>query len=45
MEEVPFDVFLLRYPKFLTLVVNDGVLVGVSVDSISTGGSSEKIRE
>ena len=45
VEEVLFDKLLLRYPKFLAAVVDDGVLVGVSVDSIGTGRGSEEVRE
>ena len=44
-KEVLFDEFLLRYPKFLAIVVDDGVLMGVSVDGIGTGRSSEEVRK
>jgi len=44
-EEVLFDELLLRYPKFLTVVVDDGVLVGVSVDSKGAGRGMKKVGE
>jgi len=44
-EEVPFNELLLRYPKFLTAVVDNSVLVGVSVDGVGTGRGVEEIGE
>jgi len=44
-EEVPFDELLLRYPKFLAVVIDDSVLVGVSVDSIGTGRGMEEVQK
>jgi len=44
-EEVLFDEFLLRYPKLLTMIVNNGVLVGVSVNGVGTGGGMEEVGE
>jgi len=44
-EEVLFDELFLRYPKFLAVVVDGGVLMGVSVDGESTGRSVEEIGE
>jgi len=44
-EEVSFNELLLRYPKFLAAVVDNGVLVGVSVDGVGTGGGVEEIGE
>jgi len=44
-KEILFDEFLLRYPKFLAIVVDDGVLMGVSVDGIGAGGSGEEVRK
>jgi len=45
VEEVLFNKLLLRYPKFLAAVVDDGVLVGVSVDGVGTGRGSEEVRK
>jgi len=45
VEEVPFNELLLRYPKFLTAVVDNSVLVGVSVDGVGTGRCVEEIGE
>jgi len=45
VEEVLFDKLFLRYPKFLAAVVDGGVLIGVLVDSESTGRSVEEIGE
>jgi len=44
-EEVMFDKFLLRNPKFFSVVVNDCVLVRVMVDDVSTSGGVEEIGE
>ena len=44
-EEVPIDKFLLRNPKFLTAVVDDGVLVGVAVDGEGASGSGKEVGE
>jgi len=44
-KEVSFDEFLLRYPKFLTAVIDDSVLMRVSVDSIGTSGGVEEVGE
>jgi len=44
-EEVSFDKLFLGYPKFLAAVVDDGVLMGVTVNGKGTGGGVEKIRE
>jgi len=44
-EEVPFNELLLRYPKFLAAVVDNGILVGVLVDGIGTGGGVEEVQE
>ena len=42
-EEVPIDELLLWNPKFLTTVVDDGVLVGVPISGEGTGGSGEEV--
>ena len=42
-EEVSIDELLLWNPKFLTTVVDDGVLVGVPVGDEGTGGSGEEV--
>ena len=44
-EEVPFDELFLGYPKFLAAVVDDGVLMGVTVDGVSAGRGSEEVRK
>ena len=44
-EEVALDKFLLWNPKLLTSVIDDGVLVGMSVSNKGTGGGSEEIGE
>jgi len=44
-EEVSFYKFLLRDPKFLSMVVNDRVLMRVAVFHISAGGGGEEIWE
>ena len=42
-KEVSFYVFFLRDPIFFSTVVNDGVLVWVTINSKSTGGGVEEI--
>ena len=44
-KEVSVDKLLLGDPKFLTAVVDDGVLVGVTVDGEGAGGSGEEVWE
>jgi len=44
-KEVTLDKFLLRNPKLFSAVVDDCVLVGVSVDNKGTGRGSKEIRE
>ena len=44
-EEVSFDEFLLGDPEFLAAVIDDCVLVRVSVGNEGTGGSGEEIGE
>jgi len=44
-KEILFDELLLRYPKFLTAVVDDGVLIGVLVDGVGTGRGVEEVGE
>ena len=44
-EEVPFYKFFQWYPKFLAAVVNDLVLVRVTVNSVSAGRSSKEVRK
>ena len=44
-KEVACNKFFQWYPKLLTAVVNDLVLVGVSVDSVGTGWGVEEIGE
>ena len=44
-KEILFDELLLRYPKFLAMVVDDSVLIGVSVDGIGTGRGVEEVGE
>jgi len=44
-EEVPFYKLFRWYPKLLTAVVNDLVLVRVTVDSVSAGGGGEEVRK
>jgi len=43
VEEVLFDELLLRYPKLFTTVIDNGVLVGVSVDGEGTSGGMEEV--
>ena len=42
-EEVLFDKLLLWNPKFLAMIVNDGVLVRVAVDGEGASGGGEEI--
>ena len=44
-EEVPFYKFFQWYPKLLTAVINNLVLVRVMVDGVSAGGGSEEVRK
>jgi len=44
-EEVSFYVLFLWDPMFFSTVVNDCVLMGVSVNSEGTGGGVEEVRE
>ena len=44
-EEVLFYEFFCWYPKLLTTVVNDLVLVRVTVDGISAGGGGKEVRK
>jgi len=44
-EEVPFDELFLRYPKFLAAVIDDSVLMGVTVNSKGADRGMEKIRK
>jgi len=44
-EEVLFYKFFRWYPKLLTAVVNDLVLVRVAVNSVSAGGGDEEVRK
>ena len=44
-KEVLFDVFFLRDPEFFAAVIDDGVLMRVSVDGIGVSRSGEEIRE
>ena len=44
-EDVPIDELLLWNPKFLTAVIDDGVLMGVPVSDKGTGRSGEEIGE
>ena len=44
-EEVSVNELLLGDPKFIAAVVNDGVLVWVTVSDKGAGGGSEKVRE
>jgi len=45
MEEVPFYKFFRWYPKLFTTVVNDLVLVRVTVDGVSAGRGSKEVRK
>ena len=42
-KEVPFDELLLRDPKFLTVVVDDGVLVWVPVGNKGAGRCGKEV--
>jgi len=44
-EEVLFDELFLGYPKFLATVVDNGVLMGVTVNGKGAGRGMEKIRK
>jgi len=44
-KEVSFYVFFLRDPILLSTVVDNGVLVRVTIDSKSTGGGIEEMGE
>jgi len=44
-EEVSFDELLLRYPKFLATVIDDGVLMGVMVNSKGAGRGVKEVQE
>jgi len=44
-KEVTCYEFFLWYPKFLAVVVDNGVLMGVAVDGVGTGGGVEEIGE
>jgi len=44
-EEILFNEFFLWDPKFLTAVIDNSVLMGVSVDSEGTGRGVEKVGE
>jgi len=45
MEKVALDEFFLRDPKLFSAVIDDCVLVGVSVDDKGTSGGVEKVGE
>jgi len=45
VEEISFDELLLRYPKFLSVVIDDGVLMGVTVNGKGAGGGMKEVRE
>jgi len=45
VKEVPVYEFFLGVPKFLVVLVDDSVLVWVSVIGGSTGGGSEEMRK
>ena len=42
-KEIPFDEFLLGDPEFLAPVVDNCVLVGVTVDGEGAGGCGEEV--
>jgi hypothetical protein len=44
-EEVPLNIFVLRAPDFLTVFVDDGVLMGVVGDSGGAGWGDEEVGE
>jgi len=43
-EGIMFNEFFLGNPKLLSAVINNGILVGVSVDGKCTGRSGEEVR-
>jgi len=45
VKEVSFYVLFLRDPMFFSMVIDDGILVWVTVNSESTGGGMEEIGE
>ena len=45
VKEVSFDELFLRYPKLLTMVIDNGILTGVTVDGKGADGSLVKIGE
>jgi len=45
MKKIALNEFFGGNPELLTMVVNDLILVQVSVDSISTGWSMKKVWE
>jgi len=42
-EEVMFNEFLLWDPELLTVVIDDGILMGVTVDGKGAGGSMKEV--
>jgi len=44
-KEVMCYEFFLQDPEFLTTVVDNGVLMGVAVDSVGASGGGEKVRK
>jgi len=44
-EEVTFNKLFLQDPEFISVVIDDSVLVWVSVNNKGTGGSSEEVGE
>jgi len=44
-EEVTFDEFLLWDPELFSTIIDDCILMGVSVNSEGTGGGMEKVGE
>jgi len=45
MKEVPFNKLFLGNPELFSVVVDDGVLVRVTVNNVSAGGGMEEIGE
>jgi len=45
VEEILFNELLLRYPEFFAAVVDNSILVGVSVDGVGTGRGVEEVGE
>jgi len=45
MKEVMFDKLFGWYPKLLSVIVDDLVLVWMSVDGKGTGGGMEEVRK